>query len=78
MTQIEISGVWPNPATDFINIQSDFKITNVTISDLNGRTMKNIEFEENKVNINHLQSGIYLAQLVDINGKVVTKKIIKK
>lgn len=70
--------VYPNPATDFLYIQSDFKILNVTISDLNGRTMKNVEFDENKVNINHLQSGIYLAQLVDINGKVVTKKIIKK
>ena len=70
--------IYPNPTTDYLFIKSDLDIKDIQISDLNGRIINNLEFLDNKMNLASLQTGIYFAKISDINGKILTKKIIKK
>ena len=70
--------IYPNPTTDYLFIKSDLDIKDIQISDLNGRIINNLEFQDNKMNLSSLQTGIYFAKISYINGKILTKKIIKK
>jgi hypothetical protein len=73
-----IISIYPNPTTDYLYIESDLDIKDIQISDLNGRVINNLEFQDNKINLASLQTGIYFAKISDINGKILTKKIVKK
>lgn len=76
--EINNLSIYPNPTTDYLYIKSDLEIKDIQISDLNGRIINNLEFQDNKMNLTSLQTGIYFAKISDLNGKIVTKKIIKK
>lgn len=73
--------VFPNPVSDIVNITSpEANIEAVTITDLNGRTVKSINFNnvaETTVDASDLASGIYLMNIT-ANGTVATQKIVKK
>src|SRR5690606_4251207 len=73
--------VFPNPVSDIVNITSpEANIEAVTITDLNGRTVKSINFNkvaETTVDASDLASGIYLMHIT-ANGTVATQKIVKK
>jgi len=67
--------IYPNPATNYLMINSIKTVDKVELSDLTGKvliTSKN----ETKINISHLQNGFYLVQIY-IGDKVNTKKMIK-
>ncbi len=66
----------PNPAKDFINIQSDGKIKSVEIYNLHGQKL--ITTTQKQINISSLSSGIYLVRVEDDKNNTTTKKIIKK
>ena len=72
--------VYPNPATSVINIaNSADAIDNVTITDLNGRTVKQVAVGVNdaQINISDLAQGIYILNATS-NGKSFTQKIVKQ
>lgn len=73
--------VFPNPVSDIVNITSpEANIQAVTITDLNGRTVKSINFNnvaETTIDASDLASGIYLMNIT-ANGTVATQKIVKK
>ena len=73
-------GVYPNPVNDAFVIENNesLTITSLTISDINGRTVKNINVNSigNEINISELNSGIYFLNIATDNG-TATKKIIK-
>lgn len=73
--------VFPNPVSDMVNITSpEANIEAVTITDLNGRTVKSINFNnvaEITIDASDLASGIYLMNIT-ANGTVATQKIVKK
>ena len=73
--------VFPNPVSDIVNITSpEANIEMVTITDLNGRTVKSINFNnvaETTIDASDLASGIYLMNIT-ANGTVGTQKIVKK
>ena len=73
--------VFPNPVSDIVNITSpEANIEMVTITDLNGRTVKSINFNnvaETTIDASDLASGIYLMNIT-ANGTVATQKIVKK
>ncbi|WP_353078979.1 T9SS type A sorting domain-containing protein [Flavobacterium sp.] len=70
--------IYPNPATDYLFIKSDLDIKDIQISDLNGRIINNLQFQDNKMDLSNLNTGVYFAKISDENGKILTKKIIKK
>jgi len=50
--------IYPNPTTEYLYIQSDLKIKKIQISDLNGRIINNLDFQNNKIDLATLQTGI--------------------
>jgi len=71
--------IYPNPATDFIRISNGVDtIENVTITDLNGRIVKQTILDANQqINISDLAQGVYILNATS-NGKTITEKIVKK
>ena len=70
------ANISPNPAKDFINIQSDGKIKSVEIYNLHGQKL--ITTTQKQINISSLSSGVYLVRIEDDKNNTTTKKIIKK
>lgn len=71
--------VYPNPASKLLNIElEDNSITKITLFDLNGRALQNINLSINKttIDISNLDNGIYLMQII-MNKDIVLKKIFK-
>jgi Secretion system C-terminal sorting domain len=65
-----IMNIWPNPASDYINIDAgDLQMSGpsfITITDLNGRELIRVLFN-NKVDISSLKDGIYFL-VINVNG----------
>ncbi len=72
--------VYPNPANDLVTISNTTNaiISNVEMTDLNGRIVKNTSLNatEGQINISDLSSGVYLMKVSSDQGST-TKKIIK-
>ena len=63
---------------NFITIEGKDRITNTEILDLTGRTIATgIKFENNRINIENLASGIYLLKIITDNEST-TKKFTKE
>ena len=71
--------VYPNPANDFLILKSNdnLPIKEISIADLNGRIVLKEISNFDKININLLESGVYL-MAVNTNKGIVTKKILKE
>lgn len=72
--------VYPNPAIDVVNISNSTSaiISNVEMTDLNGRVVKNVTLNatEGQINISDLSTGVYMMNVSSDQG-TSTKKIIK-
>ncbi|MCO6149358.1 T9SS-dependent choice-of-anchor J family protein [Flavobacterium sp. NRK1] len=72
--------VFPNPVNNgLVNITADTLVNNITIVDLNGRTVKAVKFNgvsEAQVNVSDLASGVYMMTIASDKG-TTTKKIVK-
>jgi hypothetical protein len=69
--------IFPNPASDYVNISSEKRISEVSIFDLNGKQIKRLRDQE-KIPVQDLISGIYIIQLKNTDGTVSSQKFIKK
>lgn len=71
--------IYPNPANDVINVSYADAINTVTITDLNGRIVKQVVLgvNEAQINIADLSQGVYILNAT-ANGKSITEKIVKK
>ena len=73
--------VSPNPANSVINISNaqGIALTDVSITDINGRVVKNVavgNVTDSQINVGELNSGIYFLNINSEAGKAV-KKFIK-
>lgn len=68
--------IYPNPATDFLNIKSDQKISKIEIYDMTGKLLKSANGRDRKISVAQLTKGIYIIKLLTENG-VVNSKFIK-
>lgn len=74
-------GVSPNPAKDIVTLTNTGNnvVTSVSITDINGRTIKTIDANSNsnvQINVSDLNAGIYFMDINTEAGKAV-KKFIK-
>jgi hypothetical protein len=72
---------YPNPAKDVLNITTseNILVSNVSITDINGRTIQNTSVNnltEAQINVGALNSGIYFLNIDSDAGKAV-KKFVK-
>ncbi len=72
--------VFPNPATNFIQLKGSSKVGAIIIYNLIGRKIKNFTPVKDKTYlITDLPKGMYLIQLLDLRGKVLsTQRLSKK
>jgi subtilisin-like proprotein convertase family protein len=70
--------IFPNPATEYIFLESQFKIETIKIISIEGKLAAsvNLNSNNNKVNINELTSGLYILIIRTRNGTYY-KKFLK-
>lgn len=73
--QIALS-IYPNPATDILNIKTQDRIVNIGIYDMSGKLI-NAKENNGQVNVTMLPKGTYLLQVVT-DKAVYQQKFIKK
>lgn len=69
--------VFPNPASDIVNISSDKKIENITVIDMSGKKVQSFK-AGNQINVSSLAKGNYILQVYYGGGAVENTKLIKK
>ena len=71
--------VYPNPATDILHISNVNKldITNATITDINGRIIKEVNSSIESINVSSLSSGVYFLKVTTTEGSGITKFVKK-
>lgn len=78
-TKIEKLLIYPNPASDIINIRSPHTISQVTLQALNysGNLIDKVGLKNNSINVSSLSSGVYVLRLyIKETNNIITKKVI--
>lgn len=65
--------IYPNPATNFVSIQSNLENPVYTFKDINGKIV--LKSNGNKVDIQSLQKGMYIIECANKDA-VITKRLI--
>ncbi|MCB9261860.1 MAG: T9SS type A sorting domain-containing protein [Flavobacteriales bacterium] len=71
----EYINFYPNPTTDFINFDIEEKVNEITAVSLDGRQTVLI-FENDKIDVSNLESGIYVLEIKTDSG-VLRGKVVK-
>ncbi|WP_445716815.1 T9SS type A sorting domain-containing protein [Flavobacterium sp.] len=71
--------VYPNPVTTSLVISNpnNFEVKNISITDVNGRMVKNQQGALTQINVSDLNAGVYFVTIEASEGKT-TKKFIKQ
>lgn len=72
---VNFENIFPNPTTGNLYIAPTFEIDHIEIIDITG-ARQSFVYQGNKVNIEHLNPGVYFVKLIS-NEKYIVKKIVK-
>lgn len=67
--------LYPNPVTDFLTVETESKIRNVTFYNVIGQRV--LESVNPKINVSQLSPGVYFIHLQLANNQFLTRKMIK-
>lgn len=70
--------LYPNPAKDVVNINSDTQMKSAVIYDINGRLVQSAAINQNTIDVQNLTKGTYFIIIEDTTGKQHSSKIIKE
>jgi len=75
----ELVKVYPNPASNFVQIQSEKPLKSIELYDIQGRLLlvKETINKNETINLSEQTSGIYLLKVISENGSIL-KKIMKE
>lgn len=76
----EVSQVamYPNPASDFIKLTSDYKNLKISICDLNGRVVLQTDYlKDNAIDVSMLAAGVYAVIIQEEDRFLEVQKLIK-
>ncbi len=68
--------VFPNPVKDVLHFSEE--VTNVKITDVSGKMVKEISVKGKSVNIANLAKGVYIISAVTKSDGIVNRKIVKE
>lgn len=71
-----VVAISPNPANDFINIETKENIKEVLISDLNGRVVYSKAFSKT-INLSNFKTGMYLISCITASGNRINGTFVK-
>ena len=69
--------VYPNPATEFINIDSDLDVKSITITNTLGQTVKQYNTGLNRINVADLNTGEYFIRMTTNDDLIINKTFSK-
>jgi len=72
--ELQDLSIYPNPASEKVNIVSNNPIDNIEVYDILGKQVRTLR-STNEVDVSDLNSGIYLFKIW-IGNQVQTKKIV--
>lgn len=75
------AAVYPNPATQWVNVESELPVGKVVLFDINGRVVKTLDGAGEtccQVSMNDVPTGMYLLQVTFGDKQIRNFKIIKK
>ncbi len=73
--------LFPNPATSVLNIQSEVNISNITVANVIGQrvlNVNNLNTNNYKLELNTLTNGVYLININNVDGTSAVAKFVKK
>jgi hypothetical protein len=73
--------VFPNPNQGLVNIQSSELITNLTITNISGKTVLELNYLNTSnlpLDISHLNQGVYFINVVTNQGTFIQKIVLSK
>jgi hypothetical protein len=73
--KLENFKIYPNPASDYIEIVTDLTIKKVQLFSVSGQLISTEK--QNRISMASLPSGFYLVKVWDQNGNTATKKVVK-
>ncbi len=68
--------VYPNPTKSVLNFSEE--ISNIRISDISGRTVKEIPASAKSIDVTTLENGTYIITGITKTGNTITKKLVKE
>ncbi|MDR0507429.1 MAG: T9SS type A sorting domain-containing protein [Dysgonamonadaceae bacterium] len=69
--------VYPNPAKDVINIDSEKNIESVSVFDMTGRLLEQIDSWTGSLSTKNWKQGVYLIKIITPDGEA-TRKVVKE
>ncbi|RRQ47119.1 T9SS C-terminal target domain-containing protein [Chryseobacterium sp. SC28] len=70
--------VYPNPASDYLKIDTDKQFLEIKLVDYSGKIIKSFNASDREFNLSNISGGNYLLMMTDINGNKTSEKITKK
>lgn len=80
-SKLPVATVYPNPTSEWVNVQSEQPLQRVVLYDLNGRMVKMqraVDANECQFNMNDVPAGFYMLQVTFGDQQVQNFKIIKR
>jgi len=68
--------IYPNPASSFVQIDTDLKVTNLRVFSLNGQLISETT-NTKKINVENLKPGLYVLRITAAEGTVTKRLVIK-
>lgn len=69
--------LYPNPATNVLNLDTDATIKSATVITVNGQRFEARLSNSNQINVENLQNGFYILEVIAEDGAKVYKNFIK-
>ncbi len=72
--------IYPNPASDIMNISAEDQINSIALYDMTGRVVleKSINSTNMSLNLEQVRQGIYFVKIYYANGADITRKVIRE
>jgi hypothetical protein len=68
--------VYPNPSSEYININSKSDIKRIEIYSLSGQLILSTK-RATQIKVGHLQAGMYLLNVQTVTGKLIKKIVVE-
>jgi hypothetical protein len=70
--------VYPNPFNNELNIDNYDKLTRVTLTNIAGQRVIDVQYPERVIRTANLVSGVYVVTLFNEDGIVKSERIVKR
>ena len=74
---ISVTTIYPNPTTSFFRVEAQSRIIQIKIFNQLGQLIKTI-LDKNNIDISEFSQGLYVVKIIDENGHIETRKVVKE